>query len=158
MSSMTVALSPLFDSLQVAALSAAAALLLAPWPAWAAATRDFRWKREILVLAGFLALTPGIVFGYLLLPSFSWTVAVAVSLVQGVPYLLRAARTAFAALPDDYRKAALMAGASDWRIFWRIATPLAYRPILMASLGVFVFTLLEFIATLLIAARLRGAS
>ena len=82
--------------------------------------------------------------------------AVAVALLQAVPYLVRAARTEFAALPDVYRKAALIAGASDWRIFWRIAVPLTYRPILEAAGGVFVFTLLQFVATLLMAERMRS--
>ena len=141
--------------LRAAALATAAALVLAAWPAWAIATRDFAWKRHLSVLAAFLALVPTVVFGYLLLPAFPWQVAAAVSLVQAVPYLLRAARTAFAALPGEYRKAALVAGAPDWRVFWRIALPLAYRPILMAALGVFVFTLLQLFATLLIAQRLR---
>ena len=147
---------PLLVSLRVAALSAAASLLLAAWPAWAMATREFQWKREVTAAVALLALVPAVIFGYLLLPAFSWQTAAAVGLVQGVPYLLRAGRGAFGALPAGYRKAALVVGASDWRIFWRIAVPLAYRPILMATGGVFVFTLLEFAAVLMMAQPLKG--
>ena len=149
---------PLLLSLRVAAISAAAALLVALWPAWVMATRDFPWKRQILAVSAVLALVPAVIFGYLLLPAFFWQIAAAVSLVQGVPYILRAARTAFGALPAEYRKSALVAGASDWRIFWRIALPLAYRPVLAAGLAVFTFTLLQYIAAVLIARRLGGGA
>jgi len=155
---MPAILFPLFDALRVAAVAAAAALAIGAWPAWTLATREFRWKRETLAVLAFLELTPTLVFGYLLLPVFPWPLAIAVSLLQGVPYVLRATRAAFLALPPDYTKAALLAGASDRAVFRRIAMPLNYRPILMAALGVFTFTLLQFAATLLIAHRLRGRS
>jgi len=142
--------------LRVAAFSAAAALLVSAWPGWAMATRDFRWKRSLLAVAAFLALVPSLIFGYLLLPRLTWQVAVAASLVQAAPFVLRAARDAFAALPRDYRNSARVMGASDWLIFWRIGLPLAYRPVLAAAVAVFVFTLLQSLATLLIEQRLRG--
>jgi len=144
--------------LRVAALSAAAALLLAPVPAWLLATREFGWKRPLVLASAFLALVPAVILGYLLLPAFPWQVAAAVSLLQSVPYLLRAASAAFAAQPRQYRDAALVAGAPEWRILFRVAIPLAGRPILTAALGVFVFTPLEFAAVLAVAQRLRGPS
>jgi molybdate transport system permease protein len=72
-------------------------------------------------------------------------------MVPTVPYLTRSAHAAFRNLDPAYQDAARSLGASDWRIFWRVAIPLAYRPILSATGLAFARAATEFLLTLGIA-------
>src|ERR1039457_4196934 len=118
---MTADWSPLWLSLRVALIVSALALVAAPWPAWWLARRN--WP-VVTLLTGFLSIVPAVIVASLAVPSFSWPVAVAAGLVRAVPYTLAASCAAFQSLNPSYVKAARMAGAGDWRIFWTLALPL----------------------------------
>lgn len=146
---MTVDWFPLWLSLRVAGLATAISLVLGLWLAFL-----LRGRQALdAVLSLPLALPPTIVVSYFLFP-FTWRVAVAAAIVYALPFLLRAARTAFQGVDQNYLNAARILGASDTRVFLRIALPLAWRPILAAAAIAFARVLSEFAATLWIASRL----
>jgi molybdate transport system permease protein len=148
---MTADWSPLWLSLRVALLVSVLALLVAPWPAWLLARRN--WP-VITLLARFLASVPAVIVASLAAPAFTWPVAVAAGLVRAVPYTLAASRNAFQSLNPGYVKAARMTGASDLTIFWTLALPLDGRAALRAAAEVFAETMLEVAVALWIVGRL----
>jgi len=148
---MTADWSPLWLSLRVALLVSVLALMVAPWPAWLLARRN--WP-AVTLFARFLGSVPAVIVASLAAPAFTWPVAVAAGLVRAVPYTLAASRAAFQSLDPGYVKAARMAGASDWRIFWTLALPLDGRAALRAAAEVFAETILEVAVALWIGGRL----
>src|SRR5208283_3271166 len=102
---MTADWSPLWLSLRVALMVSVLALLLAPWPAWLLARRN--WP-AVTLLVGFLSIVPAVIVTSLAVPAFTWPVAVAAGLVRAVPYTLAACRMAFQSLNPGYVKAARM--------------------------------------------------
>jgi len=142
---------PLWLSLRVAGACTAISLALALWLAYLLAGRAASW------LSLPLALPPTIVAAYFLTrPGFTWQIAVAAAIVSAFPYLTRSAHAAFRNLDPAYENAARSLGASNWRIFWRVAMPLAYRPILAATALVFARAATEFLLTLGIATVLAS--
>jgi len=143
--------SPLWLSLRVAGVCTALSLALGLWLAWLLAGRAARWLSLPLVLP------PTIVAAYFLTrPGFTWQIAVAAAIVSAFPYLTRSAHAAFRNLDPAYEDAARSLGASGWRIFWRVAMPLAYRPILAAAVLVFARAATEFLLTMGIASILAS--
>jgi len=150
---MTADWSPLWFSLRVALLVSLLALMIAPWPAWLLARRN--WP-AVTLLAGFLSIFPAVIVAALTAPVFTWRVAVAAGLVRAVPYTFSACRAAFQSLNPGYVKAARMAGASDLRIFWTLALPLDGPAALRAAADVFAETTLEVAVALWIGGRLSA--
>jgi molybdate transport system permease protein len=103
-----------------------------------------------------LMLPPTVICGYFLLPVFTPPVATAAATLYGLPFLGRSAWLAFGSLRPDYANGARSSGASEWRVFWRVTLPLAYRPVLASAGIVFGRILTEYAATLWIAAG-RGS-
>jgi molybdate/tungstate transport system permease protein len=68
-----------------------------------------------------------------------------------LPFLINAARDAFAAVPERLEKAALTLGASPWRAFRTISLPLAWRGVLTGMVMMFARGLSEFGAVIIIA-------
>jgi len=108
-------------------------------------------KASSTVAAAPLLLPPTIVCSYFLFQPFTLTVAVAAGVIYGLPFLARAARLEFERLDPRTLNAARIAGASEWRVFWRIALPLASRPLLCATATVFALAGGQYAATLWIA-------
>lgn len=150
---MTADWSPLWLTLRVALLVSVLALVVAPWPAWLLARRN--WP-AVAWLAGFLATVPAVIVAALAAPRFTWPVAVAAGLVRAVPYTLEACRTAFQSLNPGYVKAARMTGASDLTLFWTLALPLHGRTALRAAADVFSETMMEVAMALWIGGRLSA--
>ncbi len=167
---------PLWLSLRVAAISTAIALAIGLWLAWTLANRSFRGK-EILDAAVTLPLVlPPTVLGYYLLVLlgrnsplgqlyewlfgaplvFSWQAAVVAALFHSTPLLVKSARAAFESLDHSYERAARSLGASETRLFWRVALPLARRSILAAGALAFARSLGDFGVTLMIAGNIPG--
>ena len=143
--------SPLWLSLRVAGVCTAISLLLALWLAHLLAGRTAHW------LSLPLALPPTIVGAYFLTrPGFTWQIAAAAAIVPALPYLTKSVHAALRDLDPAYQDAARSLGASDWRIFWHVAIPLAYRPILAATSLVFARVATEFLLTLAIASVLAS--
>ncbi|MGO9229025.1 MAG: ABC transporter permease subunit [Bryobacteraceae bacterium] len=152
---MTADWSPLWLSLRVALMVSAAALVVAPWPAWWLARRN--WP-AVTLLARFLSMVPAVVVASLAAPVFGWPVAVAAGLVRAIPYTLATCRAAFQSLDPGLVKAARMAGASDWRVFRTLALPLDGGAALAATTEVFAETMLEMAVALWVIGRLSVAS
>jgi len=141
--------SPLWLSLRVAGLSTVVSLIAGVWLGHR--LRDNAGLSAAAALP--LALPPTIVCSYFLFPRFDWRIAAAAGVVFALPLLMRASRSAFRHVNHDCENAARGMGASEWRLFWWITLPLAWRPIAAATALAFARVLTEFAATLLIVAR-----
>jgi ABC-type molybdate transport system permease subunit len=154
MSRMTVDWSPLWIGWRVALAVSALALLVAPWPAWWLARRN--WP-AVTLLARFLSIVPAIVAIMLAAPALAWPWVVAAGLVRAVPYTLETCRAAFRRIDPGYAKAARVAGASDGRIFRAVGLPLAGGAALAAAAEVFAEAMLEMGVALALGGRLSAA-
>ncbi|HEY1217881.1 MAG TPA: ABC transporter permease subunit [Bryobacteraceae bacterium] len=150
---MTADWSPLWLSLRVALMVSIVALVIAPWPAWRLARRN--WP-VVALIARFLSIVPAVIVAALVAPAFTWPIAVAAGLVRAVPYTLAVCHTAFQSLNPGYVKAARMTGASSWRIFYTLALPLGGSVVLAAAAEVFSETTLEMAVALWIVGRLSA--
>ncbi len=135
---MPVDWSPLWRCLAVASLATALALAVGLWLGWR------RWQ---IFVALQLALPPTILCSYFLFHPLSWPVAAAAGILYAVPFLARTAAAAFQSLDPVYANAARSLGASEYRVFWRIALPLARRRIASAAAIVFARILTEYAVT-----------
>jgi ABC-type molybdate transport system permease subunit len=109
--------------------------------------------RKISPLALSLPLPPTIICSYFLLPHFTEGVAIAAAVVYWTLALARSSRQAFQCVDGQYLDAARIAGASEWRVFWRIDLPLAAQPLLSAAVTAFALIAAEYAFTLWIAQR-----
>jgi molybdate transport system permease protein len=87
---------------------------------------------------------------------FTWKAAVLASAVMSLPLLVRSARTAFEEIDPRLLGVARTLGDGPWRVFQRIALPLAWRGIVAGALLSFCRALGEFGATILIAGNIPG--
>ena len=159
---MTIDWFPLADSLRVAGASTAAALGVGLWLGWALGLRRWRagWLVETL-LSWPVAMPPLILGTYLFVTFGPWPrilslrMAATAGAVCILPAIAGAARAAFLGVPREIPRAARSLGATEWRVFWVAALPLAYRPILAASVLAFARVFNEFAATVLLAGFLH---
>ena len=77
-------------------------------------------------------------------------ISVAMAFVS-VPFLINAARQAFAAVPESLEKAARTLGARPWYVFFTISLPLAWRGILSGMILMWARGISEFGAVVIIA-------
>jgi molybdate transport system permease protein len=134
-------------TLRVAAAATAISLVVGIWLG-----RFLEGRRAAVLAASLpLVLPPTIICSYFLVRVFTEPVAVAAAVLWGLPFLARSARMAVQAVDRDYLDAGRMAGASEWRVFWLIALPLATRPVLAATAMVFARIGTEYAVTLWIA-------
>jgi molybdate transport system permease protein len=151
----------LWFSLRVAGVATAAALAVGPWLAWLLARKQFAWKAALAALLGAALFVPPPVICYYFLcvlerrGSFTWQAAGAAAALASVPLMVWAGRAAFTRLDARYANAARTLGASEWRVFWVVELPLAYRPMLLAAGLAGGRVLAETLATLAIASRLK---
>lgn len=167
---------PLWLSLRVAVLSTALALGAGLWIAYLLANRQFRGK-DVLDAAVTLPLVlPPTVLGYYLLVLigraspighlweeifgaplvFTWKAAVIAALLHSFPLLVKSARAALESVDRSYERAARTLGASEWKLFWRVTLPLAWRSIFAATALAFARSLGEFGVTLMVAGNIPG--
>jgi molybdate transport system permease protein len=167
---------PLWLSLRVAGLSTAIAFIAGLWIAYLLANRDFRGK-EVLDAAVTLPLVlPPTVLGYYLLVLigrasplgklwegifgsplvFTWKAAVIAALIHALPLLVKSARAALESVDRSYERAARTLGASEWKLFWRVTLPLAWRSIFAATALAFARSLGDFGVTLMVAGNIPG--
>jgi len=110
-----------------------------------------------------LVLPPAVLVYYLLTASgrwprhFSWHAAVAVSAIYTLPLLLRMMRAGLWAVDHSFENAARGLGAGEWRTFWRITLPLAWRALLAAALAGFARAFGDFGATAIVASGAGNA-
>ncbi|QTD42033.1 molybdate ABC transporter permease subunit [Sporosarcina sp. Te-1] len=167
---------PLFLSLKVAAISTIIVFVAGVFVAHLFARRQFFGKS---VIESFfllpLVLPPTVVgFGLLLLFGkngwlgkwllewfdvqivFSWIGAVIASIVVSFPLMYQSAAAAFENVDHRLENAARTMGASNWRVFWTIAFPLAWPGLLAGLVLSFARGLGEFGATLMLAGYIPG--
>jgi molybdate transport system permease protein len=87
---------------------------------------------------------------------FTWKAAALASAVMSLPLLVRSARTAFEEVDPKLLGVARTLGDGPWRVFRRVALPLAWRGIAAGTLLAFCRALGEFGATILIAGNIPG--
>ncbi len=87
---------------------------------------------------------------------FSWPATVIAASVVAFPLMYVTARGALEQLDPQLLQAARTLGASEWRVFWRIAAPLAWPGILAGMILSFARALGEFGATLMLAGNIPG--
>src|SRR5258707_5947621 len=167
---------PLWLSLRVALVSTALAFAGGLWIAYLLANREFRGK-DVLDAAVTLPLVlPPTVLGYYLLVLigrasplgklwesifgsplvFTWKAAVIAALLHALPLLVKSARAALESVDRSYERAARNLGASEWKLFWRVTMPLAWRSILAATVLAFARSLGDFGVTLMVAGNIPG--
>ncbi len=144
---------PLWLSLRVALLSTALAFVGGLWIAYLLANRQFRGKDVLDAAVTLPFVLPPTVLGYYLLVLlgrasplgklweavfgsplvFTWKAAVVAALLHALPLLVKSARAALESVDRSYERAARNLGASEWKLFWRVTMPLAWRSILAAT-------------------------
>jgi len=87
---------------------------------------------------------------------FTWQAAVISAIVVSFPLMYRTALGAFEQIEPNIIAAARTLGSSEWRIFWKIMVPLAYRGIVAGTILAFARALGEFGATLMLAGNIPG--
>ncbi|HML17743.1 MAG TPA: molybdate ABC transporter permease subunit [Bryobacteraceae bacterium] len=167
---------PLWLSLRVAVLSTAIALGAGLWIAYLLANRNFRGKDALDAAVTLPLVLPPTVLGYYLLVLigraspfgrlweeifgaplvFTWKAAVIAALLHSFPLLVKSARAALESVDRSYERAARTLGASEWKLFWRITLPLAWRSIFAATALAFARSLGEFGVTLMVAGNIPG--
>lgn len=167
---------PLWLSLRVAVLSTAIALAAGLWIAYLLANRNFRGKDALDAAVTLPLVLPPTVLGYYLLVLigrsspfghlweaifgsplvFTWKAAVIAALLHSFPLLVKSARAALESVDRSYERAARTLGASEWKLFWRVTLPLAWRSIFAATALAFARSLGDFGVTLMIAGNIPG--
>ncbi len=148
--------SPLWLCLRYAGLATLFATAVALPLAWFLTQGRFPGNDWLDALGSLPLILPPAVFTYYLAsaalrwpPRFSWHAAVALSAVYTLPLLLRMFRDGLRALDPGIANAARCLGAGEWRIFWMVTLPLAWRAILAAMLAGFMRAFADFAATVI---------
>ena len=167
---------PLWLSLRVAALATVFVLSAGTLIAYLLSHKDFRGKNLLDSLITLPLVLPPTVLGYYLLlviarPSpvgrfyealfgqplvFTWQAAVAAAILHSMPIYIKAAKAVIEAVDYRYEWVAHSLGASEWRTFWRVTLPLAWRGLSsLASLS-FARSLGDFGVTIMVAGSIPG--
>jgi molybdate transport system permease protein len=167
---------PLWLSLRVASVSTAIAFGGGLTIAYLLANGRFRGRDVLDALVTLPLVLPPTVVGYYLLVLlgreawigrmyeqvtgsplvFTWQGAVVAALLHSAPLLVKTSRAALESVDHNYERAARSLGASEWRLFWLVTLPLAWRSILAGVALCFARSLGDFGATLMIAGNIPG--
>lgn len=167
---------PLWLSLRVAGVSTLLAFGGGLALAYVLANHSFKGKDLIDAVVTLPLVLPPTVLGYYLLVLlgreawlgrlyeqivgsplvFTWQGAVVAALLHSAPLLIKTARAALESVDHSYERAARVLGASEWRLFWRVTLPLAWRSILAGAALCFARSLGDFGATLMVAGNIPG--
>ncbi|CAN1211287.1 Molybdate ABC transporter, inner membrane subunit [Tumidithrix helvetica PCC 7403] len=167
--------SPFWISLKVAATATFFTFFLGITAAYGLLEYRGKWKSVLDSL--FLAplVLPPTVVGFLLLQLlgqngwlgkflqifhvnliFTWYAGVLAAVVVTFPLMYKTAQAAFEQVDGNLLRAAKTLGASEFRVFWQIALPLAFPGILAGATLAFARGLGEFGATLMLAGNIPG--
>jgi len=157
--------SPLWLSLRYAGLATLLGILVGLPLAWLLARRRFAGCELLDAAANLPLVLPPAVLVYYLLAAwgrwplhFSWHAAVALSAIYTLPLVLRMTRAGLAAVDHSFENAARSLGAGEWRTWWRVTLPLAWRALLGAILAGFARAFADFGATALLASGAGNAA
>ena len=87
---------------------------------------------------------------------FSWYAAVIAAIVVAFPLMYKTSMGALEQVDPNVLSAARTLGASEWKVFWRVAVPIARPGIAAATALTFARSLGEFGATLMVAGSIPG--
>ena len=167
---------PLWLSLRVAALATFFVLTIGTLLAYLLSHKTFRGKNLVDSLITLPLVLPPTVLGYYLLVIvgrhsplghlyegvfgqplvFTWQAAVVAAFLHSAPIYIKAGRAVLETVDTRYEWAAHSLGASEWRTFWRITLPLAWRGLSsLASLS-FARSLGDFGVTIMVAGNIPG--
>jgi molybdate transport system permease protein len=167
---------PLLLTLKVATFATLLALVMGVLVGYLLARRDFAGRDVLDAICTLPMVMPPTVLGYYLIVligrrgwigewiwetfgitlMFTWQGAVLAASVVAFPLVFKSARAAFEGVEGQLEKAARTLGASEWRVFFRVTLPLAWRGILAGAMLAFARALGEFGATLMVAGNIPG--
>ena len=167
---------PLWLSLRVATVATLLAFAGGVAIAYALANKAFKGREFVDALITLPLVLPPTVLGYYLLVLlgrdawlgrayeritgsplvFTWQGAVVAALLHSAPLFVKTARAALESVDHNYERAARSLGASEWRLFWNVTLPLAWRSILAGAALCFARSLGDFGATLMVAGNIPG--
>jgi len=87
---------------------------------------------------------------------FTWFATVIAATVVSFPLMYRTSVGAFSQIDVNVINAARTLGVSEWKIFWKVAVPLAWPGIAAGTVLAFARALGEFGATIMIAGSIPG--
>jgi molybdate transport system permease protein len=87
---------------------------------------------------------------------FTWYATVIAAAIVAFPLMYRTCSGAFAQIDRNLLNAARTLGASEWKLFWKVAVPLAFPGIASGTMLAFARALGEFGATLMVAGSIPG--
>ena len=167
---------PLWLSLRVAALATFFVLTAGTFVAYLLSHKTFPGKNLVDSLITLPLVLPPTVLGYYLLVIvgrhspfgqlyeglfgqplvFTWQAAVVAAFLHSAPIYIKAGRAVLETVDTRYEWAAHSLGASEWRTFWRVTLPLAWRGLSsLASLS-FARSLGDFGVTIMVAGNIPG--
>lgn len=85
---------------------------------------------------------------------FTWKACVIASVIVSFPLMYQNCKASFQSIDKKILNAARTMGASEWKIFFRIAIPLAYTGIISGLILAFARSLGEFGATMMVAGNI----
>jgi molybdate transport system permease protein len=167
---------PLWLSLRVASFATFFVLTAGTLIAYLLSHKTFRGKNLVDSLITLPLVLPPTVLGYYLLVLvgrhsplghlyegvfgqplvFTWQAAVVAAFLHSAPIYIKAGKAVLETVDTRYEWAAHSLGASEWRTFWRVTLPLAWRGLSsLASLS-FARSLGDFGVTIMVAGNIPG--
>ncbi len=172
---MDAGLTPLWISLKTSLLATFITFFIGIGSAYLVANYNGKWRGLIDSLFTLPLVLPPTVLGFFLLLIFgkngpmgkllemmntsiifTWSATVIAAVVVAFPMMYRSARSAFEQIDTNLIEAAKTLGLSNWKIFYKIAIPLAWPGIIGGVVLSFARALGEFGATLMIAGNIPG--
>lgn len=172
---MNAGLTPLWISIKTSLLATFITFFIGIGSAYLVANYQGKWKGLIDSLFTLPLVLPPTVLGFFLLLLFgkngpmgkllelmdksiifTWSATVIAATVVAFPMMYRSARSAFEQIDINLISAAKTLGLGNWKIFYKIAIPLAWPGIIGGLVLSFSRALGEFGATLMIAGNIPG--
>lgn len=167
---------PLWLSLRVAAVATFFVLTAGTFVAYLLSHKAFRGKNLVDSLITLPLVLPPTVLGYYLLVLvgrhsplghlyegvfgqplvFTWQAAVVAAFLHSAPIYIKAGKAVLETVDTRYEWAAHSLGASEWRTFWRVTLPLAWRGLSSLASLTFARSLGDFGVTIMVAGNIPG--
>lgn len=167
---------PLWLSLRVAAVATFFVLTAGTLVAYLLSHKTFRGKNLVDSLITLPLVLPPTVLGYYLLVLvgrhsplghlyegvfgqplvFTWQAAVVAAFLHSAPIYIKAGKAVLETVDTRYEWAAHSLGASEWRTFWRVTLPLAWRGLSSLASLTFARSLGDFGVTIMVAGNIPG--
>jgi molybdate transport system permease protein len=134
----------LWLSLQVAGVATLGGLTLGLWLAYRLSAGESLGRKVLLGAVALLWAAPLILVAGQLSPTFPDRQAgAAAGMLTAMSVVVLGSRYRLAAVDREYGNASRSLGCSEWRIFWRVVLPLAWRTMLSAAALAFLRVWLE---------------